>query len=332
VPTNVLPSLSKQPECVSDTGSWCEQVWQITGNEWVAASAEWLVAKPLGIIVILVVAFLLRWLVRRVIDKLIRIPSGPGDQVPAILRPLKDRASGLLNGPVLERRKQRAQTIGSVLKSVATFVIFGIALMEILSVLGVNLAPILASAGIAGVALGFGAQNLVKDFLSGMFMMVEDQYGVGDMVNLGDASGTVEAVGLRITTLRDAAGTVWYVRNGEILRVGNSSQGYANAVVNVLLAPGSDIARASRIIEDTATEVTTEEPMSADVLEPPELLGVDSVTAEGIVLQLTVKVKAGSQYGLQRALRGRIATALDEAGFESPLLRMLAPPQPQDKG
>lgn len=285
-------------------------MWEVTENKWLAASAEWVVAKPLAILAILLVAFLLRWLARRLIDRITRIKAGP------------------MNAG----RQQRAQTIGSVLRSVATFVIFGIAVMQILSVLGVNLAPILASAGIAGVALGFGAQNLVKDFLSGLFMMAEDQYGVGDTVDLGDANGTVEAVGLRITTLRDSAGTVWYVRNGEVLRVGNSSQGYANAVVNVLLAPGSDIGRASRVIEDTATEVTTEEPLSADVLEPPQLLGVDSVTAEGIVLQLTVKVKAGTQYGAQRALRGRIATALADAGFDSPALRMLAPPPSSGKG
>ncbi|MGH3431948.1 MAG: mechanosensitive ion channel family protein [Thermocrispum sp.] len=326
------PDLSQPPECVADSGSWCQQVWHLTGNTWLAASAEWLLAKPLAIVLILLVAFLLRWLLRRLIDKLIRIPAGPGDKVPALLRPLKAKAPALLNGGLLERRRQRARTIGSVLKSVTTFVILGIALMEILSVLGVNLAPILASAGIAGVALGFGAQHLVKDFLSGMFMMVEDQYGVGDMVDLGDANGTVEAVGLRITTLRDANGTVWYVRNGEVLRVGNSSQGYANGVVNVLLAPGSNIERASRIVQDVATEVTTEEPLSADVLEPPELLGVDSITAEGISLQLSVKVTAGSQYALQRALRARIATALDEAGFDSPAMRMFAPPSRGEQG
>jgi small conductance mechanosensitive channel len=212
-----------------------------------------------------------------------------------------------------------------VLKSVASFLIMSIAVMQILSVLGVNLAPILASAGIAGVALGFGAQNLVKDFLSGIFMMAEDQYGVGDVVDLGDATGTVEAVGLRITTLRDINGTVWYVRNGEILRVGNSSQGHANAVVDMLLAPGSDIERATRLMQSVATEVTSEEPISADVLEPPEMLGVNSITAEGITLRLSVKVKAGSQWSVQRTLRARIATALTEAGFETPSWRLLVP-------
>src|SRR5690606_26552509 len=277
------------PECVADAGSWCQQVWHLTGNSWLAGSAEWLVAKPLAIVLTIVVALLVRWLIHRLIDRLTRLPSAAGDDQkrPALLRPLKEKAPNLLNSTLMERRRQRAKTIGSVLKSVASFLIFSIAVMQILSVLGVNLAPILASAGIAGVALGFGAQNLVKDFLSGLFMMAEDQYGVGDIVDLGDASGVVESVGLRITTLRDINGTVWYVRNGEILRVGNSSQGHANAVVDMLLAPGSDIDRASRIMQDVATEVTAEEPISADVLEPPNLLGVNSITAEGITLRLT---------------------------------------------
>jgi len=313
------------PECVADAGSWCQQVWHLTGNRWLAGSAEWLVAKPLAIVLTILVALLVRWLVHRLIDRLTKLPSGSGDKRPTLLRPLKEKAPNLLNSTLMERRRQRAKTIGSVLKSVASFLIMSIAVMQILSVLGVNLAPILASAGIAGVALGFGAQNLVKDFLSGIFMMAEDQYGVGDVVDLGDATGTVEAVGLRITTLRDINGTVWYVRNGEILRVGNSSQGHANAVVDMLLAPGSDIERATRLMQSVATEVTSEEPISADVLEPPEMLGVNSITAEGITLRLSVKVKAGSQWSVQRTLRARIATALTEAGFETPSWRLLVP-------
>ena len=129
----------------------------------------------------------------------------------------------------------------------------------VLAEFGVNLGPILASAGIVGLALGFGAQNLVRDFLSGMFMLLEDQYGVGDIVDLGEASGTVEAVGLRITTLRDIDGTVWYVRNGEILRVGNKSQGYAVAVVDLpRRAHSADIDEATEIAGRVAAERVAE--------------------------------------------------------------------------
>lgn len=317
----VLQLLSQAPECNPDEGPWCTWVITMTGNEWLAASADWLVAKPLKILIILFIALGVRYLLRRGIDKLTRPPRRADGKAPAILRPLRERAPNLVSSAVVERRRQRAHTIGSVLKSITTFVIFGIAGMEILAELGINLGPIIASAGIVGVALGFGAQNLVRDFLSGMFMMVEDQYGVGDVVDVGEASGTVEAVGLRVTTLRDLDGTVWYVRNGEILRVGNSSQGFGVAVVDIPLAHGSDIDRANEMLSRVASEASAEPPVSEAMLEPPEVLGVQSLTAEGIKLRLTVKVRPGEQWAVQRALRARIASALAEAGFESPMAR-----------
>ncbi len=150
--------------------------------------------------------------------------------MPAVLRPLKERVGNNGAGDagmVSERRRQRAETVGSLLRSVTSLVIGVLAVMLVLGEIGFNLGPFIAGAGIVGIALGFGAQNLVKDFLSGIFMILEDQYGVGDVVDLGAASGTVEAVGLRVTRLRDGNGTLWYVRNGEILRVGNKSQGFA---------------------------------------------------------------------------------------------------------
>lgn len=326
-PRDEVARLFEEAPTCEPGASWCEAVLKLTNNHWLAASADWLVARPVKILLILLIAFVVRYLVRRLIDRLTTAPKGgAAGRAPAILRPLRERTPAMSTA-VSERRRQRAETIGSVLKSIATFLIFGIALMEILAELGINLGPIVASAGIVGVALGFGAQNLVRDFLSGMFMMVEDQYGVGDVVDVGEANGTVEAVGLRVTTLRDLNGTVWYVRNGEILRVGNQSQGYAVAVVDVLLAHGSDVARASSLVSQTATEVTTEPPVSADVLETPTLLGVENVTVDGIQLRLTVKVRPGKQWSVQRALRGQITSALSDAGFDSPLPRYYGPAQ-----
>nr|WP_246256883.1 mechanosensitive ion channel family protein [Amycolatopsis anabasis] len=319
--------LSERPQCVDQPGTWCNWVYGWSHNEWLSASAGWIVAKPLKILLIVVVAFLIRFLVRRLIDRLTTIPENNGrGKLPALLRPLRERAPEMLGPMVVERRRQRAKTIGSVLKSVTTFVVYGFALLQILSELGINLGPIIASAGIVGVALGFGAQNLVKDFLSGMFMMVEDQYGVGDVVDIGEATGTVEAVGLRITTLRDLNGTVWYVRNGEVLRVGNSSQGFAVAVVDVPLPYSADVDRATEVLAETANAATTSEPLSTDVMEPPEVLGVESVTPEGIKLRLTVKVRPGKQWAVQRALRARIIAALEDAGFEPPLGRFFTGP------
>jgi small conductance mechanosensitive channel len=211
------------------------------------------------------------------------------------------------------------------MKSLVSFLVWGLAFMLILGEVGINLGPIIASAGIVGVAIGFGAQNLVKDFLSGVFMMLEDQYGVGDIVDLGPVTGTIESVGLRVTTLRDVNGTVWYVRNGEILRVGNSSQGFAVAVVDVQLGYGADIEAATEVIKRIVSDETGNEPVSDDVLEPAEILGVDKVTPESITVRLTVKVRAGRQWAVQRALRARIIPALEEAGIEPPLGRFTVP-------
>jgi small conductance mechanosensitive channel len=162
--------------------------------------------------------------VRRALDRVVRRASE--GSVPAVLARTKAGAvlSELRPGAA-DRRRERAQTMGSVLKSITSAVIMGIAAIMILAELGVPVAPILTGAGIVGVALGFGAQNFVKDFLAGIFMILEDQLGVGDVIDTGQATGTVEAVGLRVTRLRDVNGTIWYVRNGEILRIGNESQG-----------------------------------------------------------------------------------------------------------
>jgi small conductance mechanosensitive channel len=318
-----LPFTNEPPACIQDSGSWCAHVWGVTHNEWLATSADWLVARPLKILLILFIALLARFLARRLIDRLTR---GNGGKTPTLLRPLKERAPQALGVLVSERRAQRAKTIGSVLKSIVSFVVFGLAFILILGELGLNLAPIVASAGIVGIALGFGAQNLVKDFLSGIFMVLEDQYGVGDVVDVGPASGKVEAVGLRVTTVRDVNGTVWYVRNGEILRVGNSSQGFAVAVVDFPLGFGTDTDKAIEILGRVISEVATTEPISDDVLEPAEVLGVEKVTSEGLTVRATVKVRPGRQWVVQRALRAKVMAAFEDEGISPPIARLMPPP------
>ena len=163
--------------------------------------------------------------------------------------------------------------MGALLKSVITGVLVAIIGTMILSELGVNIAPIIASAGILGIALGFGAQSLVKDFLSGIFMIFEDQYGVGDVVDVGEASGTVEAVSLRVTRLRDVNGTVWYVRNGEILRVGNMSQNWARAVLDVTVGYDEDLARVQRVLTEVAHDLWEDEDFKGLIIEEPEVTG-----------------------------------------------------------
>ncbi|MFJ1765104.1 mechanosensitive ion channel family protein [Amycolatopsis sp. NPDC088138] len=322
------PSLTvDQTPCITDASTFCYQVYKATNNVWLAGSTNWLLTKPLKILMIIVIAFLVRLLLKRLINRVTTLPK-TGGKLPSLLRPLRERAPEVLGSAVIERRRQRATTIGSVLKSMATFLIYGLAFILVLGELGINLGPIIASAGIIGVAIGFGAQNLVRDFLSGIFMMIEDQYGVGDVVDIGEATGTVEAVGLRITTLRDLKGTVWYVRNGEVLRVGNSSQGFAVAVVDVPLGYSADVERASAVLMQAASTATESEALQANVLEPPEMLGVESVTPEGIQIRLTVKVRPGKQWLVQRALRGQLLAALEEAGFEPPLGRLFPAASP----
>lgn len=225
-----------------------------------------------------------------------------------------------------KRRLQRARTIGSLLRSVSTFAIYGVALIMVLAQLGIDVAPILASAGVLGLAIGFGAQNLVRDFLSGIFMMLEDQYGVGDVVDLGEAVGDVEAVGLRITTIRDINGTVWYVRNGEIFRVGNFSKNFAVAVVDVPLAHHANTEQASELALQAAREVAEGE-HAQDVVEPPQLLGVQSVTPYALTLRLTTKTRAGRQWAVQRTLNERVQSALTAAEIPAPVVgRLPVPP------
>lgn len=333
----MIPLLTQPPLCIKDTSSLCAQIYSWTGSEWLAGSAAWLIEKPVQIILILIVAFLARFFAKRLIDRLTTIPGGNGGggnddgkgrkrKIPALLRPLRDRAPDMLGPVVIERRRQRATTIGSVLKSMCTFLIYGLAVVLILGELGINLGPIIASAGVVGVAIGFGAQNLVRDFLSGIFMMLEDQYGVGDIVDLGGATGTVEAVGLRITTLRDVKGTVWYMRNGEVLRVGNSSQGFAVAVIDVPLSYSTDVDLATTVLAQAADAAARSDALAVNILEPPEVLGVESVTPEGILLRLTAKTRPGKQWIVQRALRASIIAALEEAGFDPPLGRFLSTP------
>jgi small-conductance mechanosensitive channel len=310
--------LPTQPACATEAGTWCARFYEWTNNDFLARSADAIVSTSLKIALIVGLAFLARFMLHRVVSRVVdgaanaRIPrrNPPAGPTPA--------------APV--RRAQRARTIGSVLRSIISVIVLSIAAIMVLAEFGVDLGPILASAGIVGVAVGFGAQNLVRDFLSGMFMLLEDQYGVGDIVDLGEASGVVEAVGLRITTLRDVNGTVWYVRNGEILRVGNKSQGYAVAVVDVPVAHSADIAEAITLLGHVAEERVAAEDVAAHVLEPVEVLGVERVGPEGVTLRMTVKVAPGQQWAVQRALNAAVTDAFDDALVPRPGLLPPIPP------
>lgn len=287
---------------------------------WTGTWAEDLFDLPLKIVLVVVLASVARYLLHRLIDRVTeRIASGAEG-----LGRLEGRLENsrhatatamIVAAPLLsERREQRARTTASVLKSLTTAVLSTVALLTVLDLLSIPVAPLLASAGIVGVAVGFGAQSLVKDVISGLFMIVEDQYGVGDVVDLGSASGVVEAVGLRITRLRDTDGTVWYLRNGEVLRVGNRSQGWARAVLDVGIAYGENVATAQNLLLAVARELRDDPAFEGIVLEEPEVWGIESVTADGVVIRLVVKTKPLEQWNVARELRRRIKERFDTEG------------------
>jgi small-conductance mechanosensitive channel len=215
------------------------------------------------------------------------------------------------------RKAQRAQTLGALFKNIITIVVLGLMGLLVLGELGVNLAPLIAAAGVVGLAIGFGAQALVQDMVSGIFILMEDQYGVGDVVDVGDATGTVEEVQLRITKLRSLDGTLWFVRNGEILRVGNMSQDYSKVVLDVGIGYGSNIDEAKDILHQVAREFA-DHPDTQDVLETPEVLGVQALGADSVQLRVMLTTKPGEQWAASRALQERIKKAFDEAGIEIP--------------
>jgi small-conductance mechanosensitive channel len=273
---------------------------------------DWVITIPVRIVSIIVISLIVRALLHRAIDRLVRPVRGG---TPRILRPFKERIE---NSPFLEstgllseRRAQRAATIGSVMKSVVSLTLLIIVVMLVLSELRVDLAPFIAGTSIVGVALGFGAQNVVKDFLAGIFMTLEDQYGVGDTIDFQLASGTVEAVGLRTTRLRDVNGTVWYVRNGEVLRVGNKSQGFAQVVLDVPIDAWAEIDKASQAIQNEAERMRAEDDWSPVFLGDPEMQGVESMTREEVVLRLVARVRPGEQWRTARELRRRVRERLD---------------------
>jgi moderate conductance mechanosensitive channel len=275
---------------------------------WLARGADATVSILISVIAIVLVAVLLRLVVNRVIA---HVAAGAG--VPGLVSVMR-RKRGVSDAERIEafgsaRRAQRARTVGSVLRSAASILIFGTAFMMVLSKFGVNLAPVLASAGVLGLAVGFGAQNLVKDFISGIFMLLEDQYGVGDHVDLGDAVGTIERVGLRTTSVRDVSGVVWYVRNGTIERVGNASQDHAVAVVDVPIELDTDVEEAGRVAEKAA-QAAVGNGLARDVIDPPRLLGVQSVSETAMTLRLTTKTRPNKQWAIKRAITERVVADL----------------------
>jgi small conductance mechanosensitive channel len=285
------------------------------------AKSQWwwpMIGPAMVIIGTLVGAVIVRWVLHRAIDRVVdnalTRATRRENQAPR-------RASRLLaqaTGANQARSTQRAATMGAVLKSTSTFVIFTLALLTVMAALGVPLGPLLASAGVVGVALGFGAQSLVKDFLSGIFMILEDQYGVGDVIDTGEAIGTVEDVTLRVTKVRDASGIVWYIRNGEIIRIGNRSQGWSTAVVDIQVGYNENLEVVLPLIREVAAELDGAPEWETRLLEEPVVAGVESMAGGVVTIRIIAKCAPNENFPVSREIRGRVKAALDDAGIRAP--------------
>jgi small conductance mechanosensitive channel len=334
----VLASLTdaeRLDACGQDPGLVCDWVADRTDSVLLARTVDLALDKPVRILVILVVAFIVGRVGRRLIDRFgrrvakrslhrlnaierrrVRLVSREGDGSDSTDG--LDRA-GSASGDGNGRAQLRIDTLVAVLASIWTMVVWVLAFIVILGQFDISLAPLFAGAGVVGVALGFGAQSVVADFLSGFFMLFEDQFGVGDVVDVGEATGTVEKLSLRTTTLRDVNGTVWHIRNSEIRRIGNKSQLWSRAVVDVDVAYDTDLRRAEGIIQRVADELWQDADfVKGDIIDPPEVWGVERLGADGITLRLVVKTDPAEQWMVARELRLRIKEALDEAGIEIP--------------
>lgn len=327
---NFLIAQTLADACGTDPGGVCSLVFDLTGNSQTARITD-LAARPIKVVLILLAAWVVNRMVGRWVDHVVEgwlhrrsaktqgtrrqsaEASGPIDD----LREAARRRARLLVEQH-ERSSQRTRTLGAVLRSIASITIYSLAVMMSLSEFDVNLGPLIAGAGIVGVAIGFGAQSLVKDFLSGVFMLLEDQYGVGDVIDVGDTVGVVEEVKLRSTQVRDINGTLWHIPNGSIRRVANMSQDWGRVVLDVDVAYNTDIAAATAVIKRVADSVWHEQLPNATIIEEPTIAGVQSFGESAITIRLMAKTEPGERWAASRELRGRLKDAFDEAGIEIP--------------
>src|SRR3954465_11455630 len=233
----------------------CELVHKIGLTGFLARPLQFGLDRPLRILIVIVVAAVLSRVLGRLARKTVEAMAG--------ITPVR-RASA--------RADQRARTLAAVTGSVVRIVVWTTAGLTILGILGISLGPLIAGASIVGVALGFGAQALVRDFLSGFFILVEDQYGVGDTVNVGGAKGTIEEVTLRVTRMRSDDGSVWFVPNGEIRKVGNATMGWQRAMVDFLLPLDVDVERALAVMAEQCDAMAHDPAWAADIIEDPQVL------------------------------------------------------------
>ena len=300
----------------------CRQVFDWTDNRLVANLSDWFVQMPLIVMIVLACAWIASKLVQRVIMRFAKEIGSA--QVSGGIKTITSStpARVLVNDKHRARARARAETLGHVLRSIAITIIWTMAALISLSEVGVNLGPMIAGAGIAGIALGFGAQSVVKDFLSGLFMLIEDHYGVGDMICVGNIMGQVEQVTLRSTTVRDRDGIVWHVPNGQIDRVGNFSQVELRARINLQIAYGSDIRQAIQVINQVGEEMWKSTECRKQLVGPPKVSGVNGLGDSSVEVRVVVETQPALPWSekrrMEREFRLRVKEALETAEIEMP--------------
>lgn len=275
--------------------------------------------SAISIGVVLLVALVLRIVLRRAIRLSVSASIAAGDRHRSSTSHA-DQLIGRITGSADERHQARVRTLGSVLTNAVDVILVVVVLLTIMRVLEIPLEPVLAASGIGGVALAFGAQSLVKDYISGILMIFEDQFGVGDLIDTGEVVGTVEEVGLRVTRLRDAGGQIWYVRNGEILRIGNQSQGWSTGLADVPIASTEDPARAIEVLRAMVKDMYADERFAGVLLEEPNVAGVNEVRAGATTIRIFAKTAPNQHWGVQRELLERGVQALHAAGIRGPVV------------
>jgi small-conductance mechanosensitive channel len=316
--------------CGTNPGIACRLAWDLTHNAGTTAAVQVYLAGPVGralrILFVVVLALVVRAVVNRLINRVTE--RAATSALPDVHAPAAAHAAAVAAGT--ERREQRARALGSILRSAISVLVFGIAALTVLGDLGFNLAPLLASTAVLGVALGFGAQNLVRDYLAGVLMLVEDHYGVGDVINVGRVTGTVEAMTLLTTRLRDVNGVVWHIRNGTIASVGNESQGWSRAVIDYPVPYDADLGSIRQLMEQAADVMWHEPEWQALMLEEPEVWGAQELSSNEVTMRIVAKTAPLRQWEVARELRIRVKSALDSAGVTRSGQETVAISAPED--
>lgn len=303
-----------------------ESTWDSVWN----TIAAWHWDIPLKLLIIVVSATVAQLVITRAIRKVVGgMVSRSRAPRPSDLRSL-DSTSELTNIVMTQRTEQRAQAMGALLRSIAIVSIWTIAFMTMLTTVGINIGPLLASAGVLGVVLGFGAQQLVADYLAGISMIFEDQLGVGDVVNVGTVTGTVEDVALRCTRIRDFDGTVWYIRNGQMNFVANQSKGWTIARIDFPLAYDADLEKVRAVIDAEGQRMSKDPQYDRILLDAPTYAGVEIVRGDAVIIRIIAKTAPEQQFIATRVLRQRMKEALDTAGIKMPVQTVRFAQDPHD--